>query len=65
MKTQIILFSIGMALVNGPGSSDTALLESSGQTMNAKVTLDGSFTFLRTHRQGKGVTVTWGIRCCE
>lgn len=31
------------------------------ETGNATVTAVNDFSFLRAHRQGKGITVTWGV----
>jgi hypothetical protein len=57
MKTQIVLLSAVIFFINPsfPGKS----LESGSMTITK--TLDPGFAFFRTHRQGKGITATWGL----
>lgn len=59
MKTQFASFAIAAmllstAIVPVPVKSDT-------KGTNVEQTSATGFSFFRTHRQGKGITATWGI----
>jgi hypothetical protein len=60
MKTQLIILSIAIMAF---GSPETVPALASPATGSTKVTKPQStdFSFFRTHRQGKGVTATWGL----
>jgi hypothetical protein len=62
MKTIIIILT-GVLIVNSSWTtpSKLSLSLSAGKTEIAKANLNESFSFFRTHRQGKGITATWGL----
>lgn len=63
MKTIIIALA-GVLIVNSSWTTQpaTSLSLSSGKTEIVKASLSESFSFFRTHRQGKaGITATWGL----
>ena len=63
MKTIIIILA-GVLMVNSSWTtaSNASLSLSPGKTEIVKANLSESFSFFRTHRQGKtGITATWGL----
>ena len=36
-------------------------IKETAEVKQAKVQEDGDFTFFRTHRQGRGITASWGV----
>ncbi len=63
MKTIIIILA-GVLIVNSSWTrpSDVSLSLSPGKTEIVKANVNESFSFFRTHRQGKtGITATWGL----
>src|SRR5258705_7135089 len=60
MKAQFFLIPAAVLFTttfNSPQLSE----RSEAKLNKASATLDPDFTFFRTHRQGKGVTATWGV----
>lgn len=60
MKTQIVLLSLAVLAVNSPESVSTLSSTTNGSVKVIKPQ-STDFAFFRTHRQGKGVTATWGL----
>ena len=59
MKTKMVILSIAFLIAY---SSASTAVNSFGRALqlNSKKQ-DGGFAFLRTHRQAKGITLTWGV----
>ena len=60
MKTQIVLLSIAILAINSP---EIGLTVKSSENTSKTISKpqDTNFAFFRTHREGKGVTATWGL----
>ncbi len=60
MKTQLVLLSLVLMAMNSP---ETVLTPRSSDNGLKKITKAQStdFAFFRTHKQGNGVTSTWGL----
>jgi hypothetical protein len=58
MKKLIILSAIGVIILS---SAFIQAPEKKVSTEAKSAVVAGEFSFLRAHRQGKGITVTWGM----
>jgi len=62
MKTKICLFVFVVTILTAtaaPVKSESTPLSTSGKAAS------GDLSFLRSHRQGKGATITWGLTSSE
>jgi hypothetical protein len=57
MKTQMVILTIAFLIVS---SATTPANSADGGRTQIIKKQDPGFAFIRTHRQGKGITVTWG-----
>ena len=65
MKTKFSFLALGTILVvatawTSPGYQYETPASENGSSINAKPT-SGDFSFVRTHRQGRGISVSWGL----
>ena len=60
MKTQIVLLSMALFVVNAPEVLPVIKLSADKPILINKIQ-NIDFAFFRTHRQGKGVTAVWGL----
>jgi hypothetical protein len=61
MKTQFTSFAISAMILSAVFSAPSELSEHNKSTVKAELVQNTAFAFLRTHRQGKGITVVWGV----
>lgn len=62
MKTQLSLIAVVVvALFSISASAPSELKAVSKSTTEIKAKVNAGFKFFRTHRQGRGVTSTWGM----
>lgn len=62
MKSIIIILA-SITVVGSSWTTPVSLSESvpTNKKVQVKTTLSQNFSFFRTHRQGKGITATWGM----
>ncbi len=60
MKTQIIILSIAIMALQSPERVSILAANNEGSA-NISKPQGTDFAFLRAHRQGKGITLTWGL----
>jgi hypothetical protein len=61
MKTQLSSFAISVMILSSATFSSPAKLSEPGKAEKVEQVTNAGFSFFRTHRQGKGVTATWGL----
>jgi len=57
MKTQMVILTIAFLIIS---SATTPAISADGHCTQISKRQDPGFAFLRAHRQGKGITITWG-----
>jgi len=61
MKTKIIIIAAAFISSAWTTPSTESLRLPDNKTENVKAKQNQSFAFFRTHRQGRGITATWGM----
>jgi len=61
MKTQLSAFAISVMIIATAATPVSNTLPETKGTVKVKKAQPTSFAFFRTHRQGKGITGTWGV----
>lgn len=61
MKTQISSFAISALILSATTFSTPAISPETKEVVEVKQAQSTDFAFFRTHRQGKGITATWGV----
>jgi hypothetical protein len=64
MKTSLLIIPVAIALIGSLSSPLTESLTTKTIVQTVKKQ-DSPFAFLRTHRQGKGIAVVWGINSSD
>lgn len=64
MKTQVILLSTALFFAQ-PFQFNTAVKEQSTDQSSIAASTNAGFSYLRTHRQGKGISATWAMTSTE
>lgn len=61
MKTQFSTFAISALILSSTTFSAPAISPETKEVVKVKQAQNTDFAFFRTHRQGKGITATWGV----
>lgn len=61
MKAKLSVFAIAVILIISTAWISPVSTTTSNEPVKVSPKLNPSFSFVRAHRQGKGVTATWGI----
>ena len=61
MKTQFSAFAISAIILSAVASTNPVTLPGTRGSAEVKQVQSTDFAFFRTHRQGKGITATWGV----
>jgi hypothetical protein len=61
MKTQFSSFAISALILSATTFSAPAILPDPKEAVKVEQAQSTDFAFFRTHRQGKGITSTWGV----
>ncbi len=61
MKTQFSTFAISALILSATTFSAPAISPETKEVVKVKQAQSTDFAFFRTHRQGKGITATWGV----
>ncbi len=61
MKTQLSAFAITAMIITTAAAPLSKSLPDTKGPVKIKQAQSTSFAFFRTHRQGKGITATWGV----
>jgi len=64
MKTSLLVIPVAIALVSSL-SSPIAETSAKQTVIHSIKKQEGPFAFLRTHRQGKGTAVVWGVNASD
>jgi len=67
MKAQLTILAVAVVIINTAWISPVVPAKSSANepAKISKAALNPSFSFVRAHRQGKGITATWAISSNE
>ena len=61
MKTQLSTFAISALILSSTTFSAPAIRPAAKGVVKVKEAQSTGFAFFRTHRQGKGITASWGV----
>jgi len=61
MKTQLSTFAISALILSSTTFSGPAVLRETKEKVKVEQAQNAGFSFFRTHRQGKGITASWGL----
>jgi hypothetical protein len=61
MKTQFSTFAISALILSATTFSAPAISPEAKEVVKVEQAQSTDFAFFRTHRQGKGITATWGV----
>lgn len=61
MKTKLSAFAISVMIIATAATPVSNSLPETKRALKVKKVQSTSFAFFRTHRQGKGITGTWGL----
>jgi len=61
MKTHFSAFAFSVMIISAAAFSDPVILADTKGTAKVEQVLSTTFDFVRTHRQGKGISVAWGV----
>jgi hypothetical protein len=60
MKAQLTFLAAAVIIINAAWISPVAPAKTSANRVEISKALNPSFSFVRAHRQGKGITASWG-----